>query len=42
MPGRFVKVQTLRRSGFTRLEAGTGADALALIASQHPISSSST
>ena len=34
--GRFVKVQTLRRSGFTVAEAGTGSDALDLIASQHP------
>ena len=34
--GRFVKVQTLRRAGFTVSEAGTGSDALALIASQHP------
>jgi signal transduction histidine kinase len=34
--GRFVKVQTLRRSGFTVSEAGTGADALLLIASQPP------
>jgi signal transduction histidine kinase len=34
--GRFVKVQTLRRSGFTVMDAGTGSDALDLIASQHP------
>ena len=34
--GRFVKVQTLRRSGFGVVEAGTGSDALALIASHHP------
>ncbi len=34
--GRFVKVQTLRRSGFTVMDAGTGSDALDLIASQRP------
>ena len=34
--GRFVKVQTLRRSGFTVMDAGTGSDALDLIATQHP------
>jgi len=34
--GRFVKVQTLRRSGFAVIEAATGSHALDLIASQLP------
>jgi signal transduction histidine kinase len=33
---RFVKVQTLRRAGFTVIEAATGTDALALVASERP------
>jgi signal transduction histidine kinase len=34
--GRFVKVQTLRRAGFTVLEAATGTDGLALVESGKP------
>ena len=34
--GRFVKVQTLRRSGFIVIEAATGTDTLSLIASERP------
>ena len=34
--GRFVKVQTLRRTGFSVIDTGTGTEALALIDSHHP------
>jgi signal transduction histidine kinase len=34
--GRFVKLQTLRRAGFTVFEASTGGEGLKLAASEHP------
>jgi two-component system, sensor histidine kinase len=34
--GRFVKVMTLRRAGFTVIEANTGTDALTLVANERP------
>jgi signal transduction histidine kinase len=34
--GRFVKVQTLRRAGLRVREAGTGREALTMVAAEHP------
>jgi signal transduction histidine kinase len=35
-PGLYVKVQTLRRAGFTVLEASNGSDALSIVARERP------